>query len=273
MYGNTASKVVMSVYKDHDWHFWLFDGLPRGYWDVVEHQRKYTDWLGKKLGYTAMEDWYKVKIIDFAHNHGWSVVYGYENTPAKAIANIYPEHDWELWKFDPIPKGFWDNQQNHKKFMDWVTKQLGITDMKDWYYIKHSQLIQYNALPLLGYYNNSVMTAVTEIYTDHQWDMVEFEKAREAMRQAEYPMGSTMPYYKRKLMQDKPLQEDLKSVIRQIFPGDVFNENYHHAKLFSREMASDVNPCLRKDMHTWMPKIPILISETKRFGRRKKRVR
>ena len=31
-----------------------------GWWNVYENQKEYIEWLGKELGYTTMEDWYKI---------------------------------------------------------------------------------------------------------------------------------------------------------------------------------------------------------------------
>lgn len=39
---------------------WLFKPLPEHCWHSMENQRKFTDWLGKRLGVKTFEDWYKV---------------------------------------------------------------------------------------------------------------------------------------------------------------------------------------------------------------------
>ena len=38
-----------------------------------KNQKDYIYWLGKKLGYTTMEDWYKVSRADFDNNYGRSL--------------------------------------------------------------------------------------------------------------------------------------------------------------------------------------------------------
>ena len=39
--------------------------VKRGTWNNIENQKEYMKWLEKKLGYTCMEDWYKVSKKDF----------------------------------------------------------------------------------------------------------------------------------------------------------------------------------------------------------------
>jgi hypothetical protein len=41
---------------------WKFDKVPSGFWKDVTNQRKYFDWLRKRLGIQDMESWYKVSL-------------------------------------------------------------------------------------------------------------------------------------------------------------------------------------------------------------------
>ncbi len=50
------------------------------------------------------------------------------------LSNIYPEHEWLPWKFQqPVPKGFYNDPSNRRKFVDWVAAELHIKEMSDWY--------------------------------------------------------------------------------------------------------------------------------------------
>ena len=42
--------------------------VPNGYWKDIENFKIYMKWLGRKLGYTNMEDWYKISQKDFRKN-------------------------------------------------------------------------------------------------------------------------------------------------------------------------------------------------------------
>jgi hypothetical protein len=242
MHGNMPSKVVMSVYDDRNWEFWKFEQLPKGTWDDKANQRKYLDWLFNKLGYKTPEDWYKVKILDFAQNYGWSVIYAYENTPAKAIAAHYKEIDWELWRFDPMPRDFWDEKINHRRFMDWLGTQLGYKERKDYYYLTHDTMSKNNALGLVAKHRNSVIDTLRDVYPEHNWETSEFQKAKEHMAAMEAAKNPQPMIGKRgrQLPSPKPFQEDLKTALREIFPSEDLLENFHHPDLFSNEMEFDV---------------------------------
>jgi hypothetical protein len=51
------------------------------------------------------------------------------------LANFFPDFDWLPWKFSLVPRNYWDDVNNQRKFMDWVAKELNISDMNGWYNI------------------------------------------------------------------------------------------------------------------------------------------
>lgn len=101
-----------------------------------------------------MDDWYNVidKDIFMVKNGGRGLLqYHYKGSPSSALQSVYPEHNWELerfknkpsllkhkndaqrvfWeststeKFTIIPKRFWKDKENQKKFFDWIKTRLG----------------------------------------------------------------------------------------------------------------------------------------------------
>ncbi len=47
---------------------------------------------------------------------------------------MFPEFEWLPWKFH-VPKGFWNDMNNQRNFVDWVGKQLKYKNREDWYKI------------------------------------------------------------------------------------------------------------------------------------------
>ena len=45
-------------------------GVPRKFWDDITNHKLYLEWLGKELGYTYMEDWYKLTKKILEDNYG-----------------------------------------------------------------------------------------------------------------------------------------------------------------------------------------------------------
>lgn len=45
-YFGSPRKLVTSLYPDFNWKTWKFNKVPNGYWDKLQNQKKFMDWLG-----------------------------------------------------------------------------------------------------------------------------------------------------------------------------------------------------------------------------------
>ena len=43
------------------------------------------------------------------------------------------QYDWKVWKFKHATKGYWEDENNCKLYIDWLTKELKIKKPEDWY--------------------------------------------------------------------------------------------------------------------------------------------
>ena len=59
-YDGSTYKIISSLIPEPNWLPWKFHAVPRGYWDILENQRKFVEWLGKELNIKTQEEWYKV---------------------------------------------------------------------------------------------------------------------------------------------------------------------------------------------------------------------
>lgn len=66
---------------------------------------------------------------------------------ANLIINVLPEFNWLPWKFTRVPKDYWNEFQNQRKFVDSIAKQLNIQKMTDWY------KVSYNVILIIGQNN------------------------------------------------------------------------------------------------------------------------
>jgi hypothetical protein len=51
---------IESVYSDQEWLPWKYPRTPQLFWESIENQKKFMDWVGKQKGFTSNEDWYKI---------------------------------------------------------------------------------------------------------------------------------------------------------------------------------------------------------------------
>ena len=176
-YNHSYVKLVTSMYPEYNWIIWKFKVVPNSYWQNKENHTKYMDWLGKKLGYTTKDDWYNISVVkDITDNDGGGLLKYYNHSYVKLVTSMYPEYNWIIWKFKVVPKNYWQNKENHIKYMDWLGKELGYTTKDDWYNISTKDVKNnYGDGLLMAYYNSSSIELVTSIYPDYNWIIWKFK--------------------------------------------------------------------------------------------------
>jgi hypothetical protein len=102
------------------------------------------DWAAAQLQVKAPSDWYKVsiKVTNMQPNltikeltklGATPLLKKYKNSTPLLLSSVYPEHEWLPWKFGQLPNNFWENVNNKKLWLEWVSKQLKIKEISDWY--------------------------------------------------------------------------------------------------------------------------------------------
>ena len=46
---------------------------------------------------------------------------------------MYPDYNWLPWKFLNTPSSFWKDMKNQRKFLDYLAKELNISEPNHWY--------------------------------------------------------------------------------------------------------------------------------------------
>jgi len=176
-YNSSPLMILKSVFPDTEWLPWMFESTPQEYWNY-ETQKKYAGWLGKKLGYKNMDDWYKItqKIIN-DNKGGGLLTHKYNASPIMFVKSVFPDGEWLPWKFNMTPLHYWNNKENHIMFANWLGKTLGYQNMDDWYQI-NDKIINDNKGGglLISKYNGSPKLFVTSIYPEYAWDLSKFVK-------------------------------------------------------------------------------------------------
>ncbi len=168
-YGCRVSDLVKDNFPGYDWHEWLFNTTPSGFWDDVTNQRRYLEWLGRKLGCEKPEDWYQVRAAAFFANRGGPLVKRYNHSYVNMLSSCFPEFEWLEWRFNKRPIGAWGDPANRRGAIDWLGEQLGYDDPDDWYLITARDFLDHGLGGLLSRYNGSPIAAVTDVLTEHDW--------------------------------------------------------------------------------------------------------
>jgi len=175
-YNGSPIQLLESIFPDYKWLPWCFTIANNGFWDTLENQKNYADWLGERLGYKTMDDWYAITLEDFDNNYGGGLSTKYSHSPERLLKAIYPNHKWYPWKFGQGPR-LWHKKCYQKLFITWLGEELGYTTMEDWYELTHKNLVNNYGNGLLAQYCNSPSKVVIELFPDYKWIPWKFNTA------------------------------------------------------------------------------------------------
>jgi len=131
----------------------------------------------------------------------------YGNSLVKALQTIYPEQDWSLMY---KARGYWNNQENHRKFFDDYALKNGIVKFEDWYNVTHKDLIRSGGGTILKKNGDSLHKALKTIYPEHKgWSAHQFKA----------------------LWHFSKSQYQLFNVLKNFFPTQSMQTNYKHPNL------------------------------------------
>ena len=134
------------------------------------------EYLGDKLNFKSMEDWYKISIHDFRNNEGNGLLVFYGNSPSKCVMEVFPKKKWLPWLFTNQI-----NNNNDKYYVSWLKKliktwelELHITHPQNWYNISKYQLEHLPHGKKLLKNNKSLYNALKLAVPKYNWNELEF---------------------------------------------------------------------------------------------------
>jgi len=134
--------------------------------------------MGKQLGYHAFQDWYSITHQDIEKHGGSGLISNhYNNSPVTTLLSLYPEFDWEPWKFVnlKLPRSIWGQEGKYgKKILTDMSKCLGISSLDDWYRVSLNDLALCRGADLYIKKRGGLMKFLLAEYPDHSWDQRKF---------------------------------------------------------------------------------------------------
>jgi hypothetical protein len=82
-YGESTYLMLKELYPEYPWQPWTFDRIPQKYWDSLENQRAYMDWIAVTLEIKSMEDWYRLGSRQLVMRKGAGLLEKYDNQLSK----------------------------------------------------------------------------------------------------------------------------------------------------------------------------------------------
>lgn len=160
---------------------WIFGPVPHGFWHDRTNRRNYLVWLAHKLKFRRMEDFYRLTHEDIKHHHGQGLSQScWRASAIRGVQECFPEYDWKEWLFVSAPRKFWKDEANHRRYMDWLGRQLGCRRPVDWYGVTTRDFQEHKGGSFLLHYRSSVSEAVMSYLPDFDWKEWMFASAPNA---------------------------------------------------------------------------------------------
>lgn len=169
-YGKSLSKALHAIYPDHGWKACGF----QKYLADLSTQRQVLHRVGKRLGVEYLDQWYKCTALDIYKAGGRSLLEQYNNSLVEMLRAVYSGYSWKLWKFsNPVCCSLWDDV-NMQEFMHYISKQLNISSLDQWYRYTALDIIKMDGGPLLDKFSNVLPTLLKTLYPCHPWHFWKF---------------------------------------------------------------------------------------------------
>ncbi len=164
-YGS-PSRVITTLFPNHDWKPWLFRTAPNGFWENRKNRTEYLRWLGKQLGYKKPEDWYAIRVSDFVEHHGITLL---SSRLLSIVKELYPKFQWQEWKFSITQRGFWQQRKNRRRYVKWLEGELGVSRPADWYDVTYDDITENHGAGILDFFQFDPMALLREHYHRFSW--------------------------------------------------------------------------------------------------------
>jgi len=166
---------------------------------------EHSSMTSHKLGIKNNEDWYSVTVKDIISNNGEGALQYHGGYIGKALSEIYPEYNWQPWRFSKVYHGFWNDLKQVRKYVEYLGELLGIKSMDEWYNISKSQILAlananttnskllikeknlsqdkeketWSTIHDLLYQFTSLPKVLMQVFPEKAWDISKFQKVQQ----------------------------------------------------------------------------------------------
>jgi len=148
-------RFLEALYEGSEIQFWRLKRLPLSIWRDHSRVNQYLDWLGEKLNFTSLDDWYGLKTDDILKNYG-DGLYKCYGSIFEILKIRFPNKNVMIWKVSKVPSGTWENKDLHKSYIDYLADELGFKEGSDWYSISSKDFQKYGGRSILKQYETLV---------------------------------------------------------------------------------------------------------------------
>jgi len=150
--------------------------VPHGHWSKTDENNRFInrirfiELLGEKLGYTTIEDWYKVKQKDAEDFGGTGLISAYYNrSVTQLLQETYPNIWFIPWLFTNAPQGYWNSIEHVELYIDWLAEKKQYKTLEDLYKLRTEDFKSNNGMGVLSKFSNTIQTILESVYPEKTW--------------------------------------------------------------------------------------------------------
>jgi hypothetical protein len=181
-YEDSLAKALRAAFPHHQFLPWKFPVTPSGFWSSLDNQKWFFTWLAKDILQfppSNLDRWYSVSATTVKRHGGSGLLRRYYNgSHIAALKSVFPEHNWLDWRFESVPRSWWNDISHQRQFFDWLGKEvLKIERMDEWYTkISAKELRANGGATILRKYGGSPGAALAAAYPEHKWSTWRFQQ-------------------------------------------------------------------------------------------------
>lgn len=179
-YAGSMSAALIESFPEFNWQPWRFPRAPPGFWNDRKNRLQFMEYVALEKSISVWpDDWYLVDTETFRRLGGRPLLAEYQDSLVIALQDLYPNFDWEPWRFKKAPSNFWQNTENRRRLWISIGKKLGYSAMEDWYQISYDDVVNNGGATVLkNYHSSSINAALAEAFPDHNWQKWKFSFAQ-----------------------------------------------------------------------------------------------
>ena len=111
-------------------------------------------------------DWYRVTLEDIESKGGLSIIHhSYNGSLATALQTIYPEHSLSWYRFQKVPRGYWEDINNVRSYLQYLADQYCLSNINDWMYLTESQIPKFH---IIKKHHGGLPELLQKLFPDHK---------------------------------------------------------------------------------------------------------
>eukprot|EP01122_Echinamoeba_exundans_P016844 TRINITY_DN8668_c0_g1_i1.p1 TRINITY_DN8668_c0_g1~~TRINITY_DN8668_c0_g1_i1.p1 ORF type:complete len:358 (-),score=18.10 TRINITY_DN8668_c0_g1_i1:317-1390(-) len=174
MFDDSLHDALADSYPEHKFLPWRFTYVPHSFWNSLQNQRDFMDWIGNQLNIQQMKDWYSVSLEQMSKFRAERLIAVHGDSLSATLRAVYPEHEWQEWMFESrISKleFFKASIENQRRYVKWLEEMLQIQSLESWYYVEQATIYsgRLKGTGWLELYQGNLSRALQSIYPNHEW--------------------------------------------------------------------------------------------------------